>query len=391
MSVEAPSVLQNLRRQHTLLVMSALTSGPQTRRELESAVGLSRTTLSAIIGDLLSRTVVTQDEVAQQGVGRSGRPTKALMLNPELGAAIGIELGRDRVAVVALGFDGSAVGQRLEAATGAFDLQDRLRQGQDLIEDLMSTRIVTRDALLGVGLGLAARHADPAALCDTAEQRQRDPAGLSLEPLRDQLNVPLMWDNNVRLAAVAESIAAGSTGSDLMYIALSAGVSCGLVVNGGIVRGGGTAGELGHVSVDPAGPPCWCGGRGCLEGYVSSDAVLARAREHGLECSSLHELDEAALSDRDAQQTVRETGVYLGHALVNAAMLLDPQRLVIGGELAVLGEPLLMATRDTIEAQGLNIGGRRRAYSLSRLGPAAAGLGAARMALRQWGGAEILF
>lgn len=387
MTTEAPSVLQDIRRRHTLDVLEALTSGAKSRRELESDVGLSRTTLTAIVSELLVRGVITQEARHDYRSGRNGRPAKVLMLNPAVGASLGIELGRSQVSFTLLGFDGRVVLERQIPTPGSFDLEARLHTAVVVLKEMIAAGAVGPDALMGVGVGMAARHADPRCPSDSDRRKQSDPEGMSLQPLRAVLgSSPLTWDNNVRLATVAEHNDHDDSDHDLLYVSLSAGISCGLLVNGSIIRGGGIAGELGHLSVDMDGPKCWCGGQGCLESYLGSAAVLTRVRGLGLDCNTITDLSTAVQrGDPTALELVQWCGRMLGAALSNAIMLLDPSRITLGGELADLGEPLLDATVRAAENRQLRIGGGQRSFSLSNLGKGAASLGAAQAALETYG------
>lgn len=384
MSIEATgSILQNLRKRHRLQVLSSLASGPKTRRELESDVGLSRTTMSAIVGELLERQVVVQVARDNPAPGRQGRPTSLVALNPLSAASIGIELGRSRVGLTLLGFDGSVIRETSTPIPGPFELPARLDAAVAALEEALEDRTLRPESLIGLGIGIAGRHPQPSFTEGLPRKRDRDPEGLSLDPLRNLVEAPLIWDNSVRFAAVAERARSGHPDQDLLFVNLSAGISCGSVVNGTIVRGGGLAGELGHVSVDADGRQCWCGERGCLEEYLSVQAVLADARSRGLKCASISELaSELAAGNEAAVGLVRWCGDLLGRALSNVMMLLDPQRVVLGGELATLGEPLLQALIARAEKHQLGMNGAQREYAISELPIGAAGRGAAQVALR---------
>jgi predicted NBD/HSP70 family sugar kinase len=154
-------------------------------------------------------------------------------------------------------------------------------------------------------------------------------------------------DNNTRLAALAEAIwGAGAGVQDVLYLRLSYGVGGGLVLGGHLFSGaGGAAGELGHVSVDRDGPRCACGGRGCLERYVSLAAVLEQSGVRRFD-EFLRRIDAG---DETAQRIIDDAGTRIGEVLAAACNTVNPDTVVIGGELAEAGDHLLRPLRAVLQ------------------------------------------
>ncbi|MFE4602531.1 ROK family protein, partial [Kitasatospora indigofera] len=180
------------------------------------------------------------------------------------------------------------------------------------------------------------------------------------EAVRDRLaeafGVPVHVDNNTRLAALAESVWGAATGSrDVLYLRLSHGVGGGLVV-GGALHGGahGLSGELGHITVDPAGGPCDCGGRGCLETVASVGAVLDAYRAAGGRAADIAGFTAAARDgDAVAAGVLRAVGAQVGGVLAAVCNAVGPGVVVVGGELAEAGDLLLGPVRETLSARVL--------------------------------------
>ncbi|WP_181419849.1 ROK family transcriptional regulator [Arthrobacter psychrolactophilus] len=376
------SALQAVRRRHELRVLESLVAhGQRTRRELEDDTKLSRTTLSAIVGELRDRGVITDTEQAVTPTGRHGRPTKVLSLNPNAGAAVGIELGRRRISISVKGFDGSPLTTELQEIASSLGLEAKVRLAVDMVRQLIDDGRIKPEAIIGTGIGIASRHANPLSLADGA-QHQLDPQGATLDALRAILPGPLLWDNNIRLAAMAY----GKDSEDLLYIVLSAGVSAASVSHGTLLRGGnGMAGELGHISVDFAGPQCWCGRHGCLESYLNEANVLAEAAHRGQSFASIAALAQAAtIGNGIALNIIDWAGELLARAVVGATVLLDPSRIVIAGELSQFGEPLLAPLRRALAEQHLDLGARVVTISAAPFAPTAGSDGAAHLALSHW-------
>ena len=158
--------------------------------------------------------------------------------------------------------------------------------------------------------------------------------------LSKALGAPCRMDNDANLGALGEYAAgAGRGASSLLYVTLSTGIGAGLLLDGKIVRGADSlAGELGHVPLDPDGPECCCGARGCFEALCSGRAIEAREGRPAAEL-----LQDAAFRRRYL--------VDLARGLRAALMLVNPERVVIGGGIARAGEALLADLRAELARQ----------------------------------------
>ena len=170
--------------------------------------------------------------------------------------------------------------------------------------------------------------------------------------LRERLNVPVWVDNDVNAVALAEHrFGAGAGFSSLVCVAVGTGVGGGIIVNNKLWRGANfAAGELGHMSIDPNGPACGCGNKGCVEAYCSSSAILVRCRERlkreltpafeevlsgDLEELTIKKLFQAARhKDEIALEVIAETARYLAIGLAGVVNLLNPEMVIVGGGVA---------------------------------------------------------
>jgi predicted NBD/HSP70 family sugar kinase len=164
---------------------------------------------------------------------------------------------------------------------------------------------------------------------------------------------------------------------------LSAGVGAGLILDGALYQGdGGTAGELGHVAVDPGGQICRCGNRGCLETVAGTAALTEALRyTHGSEVTLEDLLQLAAAQDPGALRVIVDAGRAVGKALAGMCSMLDPGMIVIGGELAAAGEVLLDSIRDVISRETSAVTGHPYTVVVGALGANAEALGAAALAM----------
>jgi glucokinase len=218
-------------------------------------------------------------------------------------------------------------------------------------------------------------------------------------PLRDALHAalgrPVVVENDANAFAFAEWIlGAARDAHHAVFVTLGTGVGGGLVLNGALHRGAhGYAGEIGHTQYAPGGPLCACGRLGCVEAYLGSARLLARARELRGEGgtavrgrtdapSSVAGLArEAERGDAIAREVFAEAGEVLGSALANLVNLLDVECVVIGGGVSGAGAPLFDAVRDALRRRAVTADGAATPVRRAALGADAGMIGAAILAL----------
>jgi glucokinase len=211
-------------------------------------------------------------------------------------------------------------------------------------------------------------------------------------------NLPQALANDVNGALYGEfRHGAGRGAANLIMIALGTGVGGGVIINGELVLGAHCgAGEIGHMVLDPSGPRCACGGRGCLEAYAGSTGILqsaqrttgpgpladlVAARGPALTTADLAALAEAG--DGAAVALFAEAGHRLGQAVGNLVNVLDPDLVIIGGGVARAGDLILGPCREMVPGLVLAAEARRVPIVPAELGNLAASLGAATLAREQ--------
>ncbi|MFD4259125.1 ROK family protein [Streptomyces sp. NPDC058534] len=382
---ERPDALQRLRGAHEAVVLGELRrSGALSRSELMRRVGLSRTTLFAIVSDLLQREAVVEQTAAAQQRGR-GRPPTEITLNPRGAELIGIELQRNRTHIVVVNSAHEIVGRHRAPVPGEAGPAERVDAITGAVGELLRERRIALAPLQGIGLGLPGFVQDPA----SADPRSMTPfAARIAAALERHFHAPVVVDNNARLAALAEVTWGAARGHDnAVYLRWSDGVGGGLVTDGRLVRGAhGTAGEIGHTSCDPGGPPCHCGGRGCLEAEIRLPALLTRCAERGVRVRDADELLSLAESGEETVRTVlREAAALAGRVLAALAAHTDPECIMIDGEPAALEDPVLTTIREQVRTLSLPTAPRDITVCRAALGADAAARGAVALLLHSHG------
>lgn len=335
--------------------------GPMTRAELARRTGLPKSTVSGVTAALVASGAVQETGTAEPlgarrtGPGR-GRPGTLLALDAGRGEVVGVEFGashvRARVLDAGHGRGPGAV-RRLPLAFGAADALDATL---GLVREL--TARPGAAPLLGVGLALALGLGPARSPSPTRPRGMRQgweeldlPARLA-----DTLGVPVTADNDANCAARAELLwGAARPYEDFVLLKLHAGVG-GAVVIDRTVRAGrrGGAGEFGHVPVDPRGPLCRCGGRGCLEVYAGVPAVLgALTVRPGEQPTPREVLEGAAAGDPACRRALRDAGEATGQVAAWLCNALNPQAIVLTGALSGAGELLAGPVRESVARTAL--------------------------------------
>ena len=216
--------------------------------------------------------------------------------------------------------------------------------------------------------------------------------------LREHTGLPVVVDNDANVAAWGERCFGSAKGArDLAQVTLGTGVGGGFVVDGRLLRGNTGAGaELGHMVIDPHGPPCVCGLAGCLEQFCSGTAIAREARraveqEPGSSIVNFagevdaitaeHVARAAHEYDETAREVLRIAGVYLAVGLANVVNLFEPEVIVLSGSVVKAGEPYLGPARDELNRRMEAQKRRPQRLDVSKLGSDAGILGAAALAL----------
>jgi glucokinase len=264
---------------------------------------------------------------------------------------VGVDVGGSKVAVLVVDADGSIVGRTtLPTPVGApTEAAGRIAAA---IREALDEAGLELDRVAAVGVGVPGRVEPADGVVSLAVNLgwHRLPLGPQLEAV---LGVPCAIENDVRAAAagLVERAVLGAV-RDFVYLSVGTGISAGVVLDGRVHRGTrGLAGEIGHIVVDPDGPVCPCGLRGCLETVSAGPAIARAARDAGFSGSDGREAgppavyEAAARSDETAGEVVRRSGRALARAIHALVMTYDVERVVLGGGVSGAGgaflEPIL--------------------------------------------------
>jgi len=373
-----------------------LERGTLSRTELAIIMHLSKPTVSATVAELIAEGVVQEVGVGASTVGR--KPI-LLRLGGMGRVVVGVEIDVGVCRLVLVTLDGERLTLReLIADTGDVDVL--LAALVDAVDALLLGR--DRQALLGCGVAVPG-------VVNVAEETVdcMDRLGWRDVPLQAllarQLGVPVVVTDRGKAAGLGELWYRGRENhDDLLYLFLGRGVA-GAVVLGNTIHLGPThtAGEFGHMVLDPAGPPCVCGRSGCLEAFVATGAMRARLRsaltDGRASTVTVEDAERAdvamvmaigAAADRGdalACDLIAHAAYWLGIAVVNLVNVLNPSLVVLGGPLARWDRRLIAPIESALDAHALPVPRRGVRIVASEAKETAPSLGAAALMLQRAG------
>jgi glucokinase len=281
--------------------------------------------------------------------------------------AIGIDVGGTKLAAGLIDREARLVAQNVTFAHAGCSPDGVVDAIAASVDTLLADSGATTDQIAGAGVGSSGHIDSRRGLVLTNSNLPDWDCYPLAEVLRQRLDMPVIIDNDANCAAWAEyRLGAGRGSTHMCYLTFSTGCGMGIVIDGRIYRGAtGTAGEIGHTVVDPNGPRCSCGKRGCLMSYACGMALDEMARGC-LECGEgtlLRELcgecpehvkaeqiaEAARQGDLVALRLLNTAGRFFGIGLSTVVQVLNPDRIVIGGGLAHIGPLLLDSCRQALD------------------------------------------
>jgi predicted NBD/HSP70 family sugar kinase len=366
---------QQTKHTNTTLVLKTIYQHQTiSRAHLARLTGLTRTTISEIMDDLLADGLVREEGM---GESQGGKPPIQVGLAAEARGLACLDVSKDLLTGAITDLRGRILARgelALQGRTGEAALQ-RVYQ---LLDQLIPA---ARNPLLGIGVGAPGR-------IDSSQGviRQSVHRGWSDLPLRDLIEARYGCHtyiaNDSHIAALGEYTFGGRRLPNLILIDVGEGIGAGMVLGGQIYSGDGfSAGEIGHISVDISGEVCACGNRGCLETYASTRAILNKARQ-AVGPLSLVELRRSFECGNPAVAALFGTAAAsLGASIANVIGLMNIQHIVLAGEIIGLGEAFLGLVRAEAQKRVLPAMAAAAQVSLSSLGDDIVLLGAAALVL----------
>ncbi|NMM65771.1 ROK family protein [Clostridium sp. P21] len=274
---------------------------------------------------------------------------------------IAVDLGGTKIACALTDLEGNIINENTIPTNAQEGEQEVLKRMFLVIEKVLEDSKKNSDEIKAIGIG------SPGPL-DSDKGIILDPPNLPLKNvdivkyIEDRFKIKTYLENDANAAAIGEYLfGAGKETRNMVYITVSTGIGAGAIIDGKIYRGATcNALELGHVTILPDGPRCNCGNFGCLEVLASGTAIAREANKnlaHGIESSlnnykkitSYEVFKEASLGDKMSLEVVNKALGYLGIGIANAITAFDPQKVIIGGGVAMAGDMLFDKVRKVVK------------------------------------------
>lgn len=313
-------------------------SGPLTRSDLVRLSGLPRTTVTGMVGDLISRELIVERTTGQADrTTQAGRPPRTLASAAPPTVTAVLSCGRAGIEAALVTYPGQIIARLSSTEVVGYqaaDLRSIAKPVGDLVEELLLGSGCSRDQLGCAVIGLP-RPVGP---------------GESAVAVSERLAVPVHVENDANLGTLGEAALAGRGHDSFVYVTLGHNVGAGLVIGGQLHRGAsGFGGELAHVQVRDDGDLCSCGGRGCLAAIVGS-SLLDYVRLSNEEQLALPQmLALAAERDPGVRRVFADLGRLVGRPLASFCTMFDPAAVVVDGSLGAACQYVLAGVRESID------------------------------------------
>ena len=353
-----------------------------SRAELAKDTGLTKSTVSLLVQDLVDEGWLLESDV--QATGAIGRRPTPLFLDGNRLAMIGADVGIDILNVTTVSLTGTVLNGVTEALPSMQPAQVIARLAR-LIATLVERARGEGRRLLGIGVGVPGAVLDPQGVVKLAPNiAWRDVAFQA--DLTAQLaaagvhDLPVQVQNDYDAAALGEyEFGEAPLPDPLIYLGLGVGVGAGIIVRDRLFLGAeGYAGEVGHSILQFEGPLCSCGRKGCAETFIGQRAISARIAGNTsdlLPVDTIRGLLER--EDEVALLAVRRAGHYLGVLIQNLWTYFNPGRIVLGGALCELGAPFLDSAQSCLDNYSQDCGLQLPEIQLCRFGSHSVAVGAA--------------
>lgn len=352
LSTRSDSIRQGNKRR----VLRAVMTQPSTQVQIAKRTHLSQGTVSGVVQELEAERVFRVD-------GGDGERGKRISIGSVRGLAVGVEVGHDRLTVAVRRVDSEDTLHNVVNFGATQGLDTWRRECVRMIRDLVAQTGLGDEHIVSIGLGIPAA-IDPrkGEITQVASSLDWDLQGSPMQWFEKAFpKVPVIPDNECNFAAFGEYVYGhGRDRETLLFVKSSAGIGAGLIIGGVIIRGRhGLAGEIGHLTMDPRGVVCRCGSRGCLETLVGGARLVEQVRlayagyRVDLPSNVENLIERAKADDRVCRRVVEDAARNIGLALARVCNIINPELIVIGGELGRAGDLVTAPAAETLQQNAL--------------------------------------
>lgn len=372
------------------------TDGPISRIALNKLTGMRPASITDVTKELLKEGIIK--EIGYESSKR-GRRKVLLDINRDAGRVVTLDFNSNRI--LGLGADLKlGICYRSRRIIPNYSGKDEIiKIMKDILHEIIESPPVKIAPVLGIGI------ADPGIVNENTgiSILTTQMKGWENVPIKDimesEFGYPSFLESDTRCRLIAEKhLGAGKMKNDILMVELSSGIGAGMMSEGKLFRGSrGSAGELGHMMILENGPYCNCGSRGCLEAIASSRAITRKLQEaiksgatsslskvsHGdISKIDINMISQAAEDgDKLSLQIIEEAGRFIGEAIANAINLLNPEIVILTGDLLSFGDYILNPIEGMVRRQALSYNTKDVGIVIAEVGEEAAAIGMAAVVL----------
>lgn len=343
------SNLTTIKSSNRSLILRLLNSvGQVSRAELSRITGLTKTSITNIISELMEKGIIYETGIMESSSGR-----KPILLNLSKNAlyALGLYISRDFAYCNVVNLKGEIIRENKHIFDFTENEQTFLSTIFKTVSDVLCDSGIHTSKILGIGVAsIGPLDVKNGIILDPPNFRGLRSIPI-IKALSDRFDMEAFLDNDMNASAIAEKLfGRGKNISNFVYVGVTNGIGAGIILDGNIFRGcNGFAGEIGHTTVDIRGDRCACGNLGCLEIYASIPSIVSQVRSSvslGAESSFKAEEDvtwngivsAASKGDQLCLKAIDRLVYYLSAGLVNTVNSFDPEVIFLGHEIALAGE-----------------------------------------------------
>lgn len=381
-------------------------NGSLSRADIAKLTGLTAASISNI-----TKQLIENNYLIERGMGESsgGRPPIILELNPDARYVIGVNIGVGSIDVVITNLTGNILlGKEVTVPVNESSKDIVLEKLIKLINEVKVCSKIDSDKIIGIGFAMHGVVNVKTGVSEYAPYYNWINVNLKDE-LQSRFDYPIFIDNDVRAMAIGESwFGVAKDISNFVIINVSNGVGAGIIIDNKLYYGVNySAGEIGHIVVDVDGTKCNCGNYGCLETVVSNNNIVKKAiktikqgsdsllinLKDNIEELTIDDICKAAeVNDEVAVAVLREASRYLGIGISNLINILNPQKIVVVGDIFEVNQHVIETLKETVNKRSMKLPNKNIGIIKSDLGKEAAVIGAASLVIRElFNGNEYLF
>ena len=299
---------------------------------------------------------------------------------------IGVDIGGTKIALGIVKEDGNVIEKNVIATNTTIAPEQMIDQICQEIDSLLTKSSLSINEIQGIGIGAPGPLAQEEGeiICPPNLPNWRNIK--IVNQIKQYFNCPVYLENDANAATLAEKwVGAAKVNNNFIYMTISTGIGAGLYLNGKLFSGSsGSAGEIGHMVVDPSYGQCKCGQRGCFE-YVASGTAIARLGSEKInkDLSTKEVFELYSAGNEQIIPIVEDVFKNIGSSCVTLINIFDPEKIVIGGGVSKVGEPLFNSVRDYVKKYALSPMGRETKIVPSGLGQDTGIIGAAALVVSQ--------